>query len=54
MELLQLHERQAREQAAAEKQDARIDPRLPNAGRAMQLRIAPMAAVVDEVLRFGV
>lgn len=42
MELLQLHERQAREHAAAEKHEARIDPIPPSAGKAKKLRTAPM------------
>jgi hypothetical protein len=42
MELLQLHERQAREHAAAEKHEARIDPIPPSAGKARKLRTAPM------------
>ena len=47
IELLQLHDRQAREHAAAEKQEARIEPTPPNAGRAMQLRAAPMENLVQ-------
>ena len=42
IELLQLHDRHAKEHAAAEKQDARIDPMPPIAGSAMKLRAAPM------------
>lgn len=42
IELLQLQDRHAREHAAAEKHEARMEPIPPRAGSAMQLRAAPI------------
>lgn len=55
MELLQLHDLQPSEHAAAEKQDMAHDAMLPKAGRAMQLNIVPIViCCLDVVCGFDV